>query len=730
MRIADMLNNISRRLRVALESKESQAEEDIEIGDADVSDYSMDDSDSEDVLFEYGDDDPNWSLRAVSPDVPAFLPMQNLSPSVMQRIRHDLHLVLKAGSHPWRICGFEEGATSNIISISTRVDRLGLSEEMREAWDIASSRYIVLLIHYEQRYTTFDDAMGIPAAFLNMRFCLRKSSEKKPSIQQAIAAFSSKSTGTCNRMGSGASEDSGLSHMLMSRSIDDLMNNEFVSLMKLRKQGNVSWTEAKERLRSQLNSGLRTSADLPDTDEDMQSATGQKGCVNQAQLPSPLTVDHLLSDEKEISLPLIATQFALHYLVRCTDYCTICHREMSGVFGAVRPYVCADPLCLHQYMNIGLGPSITHEIINQPNVVDLLISLCYASLAPSTRGCKDKFRIREFPRGLSLKVPNIRKRRPLDYEGRCVEINGGVLIDPVDAGFDWINSTATITGEYSNIGLTEGQWVIVATNSTVVDLLGTGWSSSLHCARIVSVTGNVLQLDVVAERKISDDHPPALFRSSEFTRQNRSSGIIPSHLVLYNKELDDLDTEEKAFSMMTILATLPSVAVMRSYLMSNQDRQLVHWNQMSRAAVDLLRWIIASNRSYIVQVDEYHADPTDATLARPHEKIHGVTGWIQFRFTQGSPEKEILFNEALQSVKDQKEPKTLVAWHGSSVANWHSILRQGLDFNEVTNGRSYGNGIYFARDFTTSYGYTGNYASISSANVRTSCFIYIITVLC
>src|SRR5207253_2869842 len=61
------------------------------------------------------------------------------------------------------------------------------------------------------------------------------------------------------------------------------------------------------------------------------------------------------------------------------------------------PYVCDKPLCLYQYMSLGFGPSIEHEILSQPKVVDLLVSFCYASARQG--GLKD------FPTGLSLMVP-------------------------------------------------------------------------------------------------------------------------------------------------------------------------------------------------------------------------------------------------------------------------------------------------------------------------------------
>jgi ubiquitin-conjugating enzyme E2 Q len=33
---------------------------------------------------------------------------------------------------------------------------------------------------------------------------------------------------------------------------------------------------------------------------------------------------------------------------------------------------------------------------------------------------------------------------------------------------------------------------------------------------------------------------------------------------------------------------------------------------------------------------------------------------------------------------------TLFAWHGSALHNWHSIIREGLHFDQTVNGRAYG----------------------------------------
>ncbi|KAM4059221.1 poly(ADP-ribose) polymerase catalytic domain-containing protein [Hirsutella rhossiliensis] len=56
--------------------------------------------------------------------------------------------------------------------------------------------------------------------------------------------------------------------------------------------------------------------------------------------------------------------------------------------------------------------------------------------------------------------------------------------------------------------------------------------------------------------------------------------------------------------------------------------------------------------------------------------------------------------------KKQEFP-SLFAWHGSSLGNWHSIIRTGLDFETIANGRSYGNGVYMSRHMAVSSGYAG-----------------------
>ena len=168
---------------------------------------------------------------------------------------------------------------------------------------------------------------------------------------------------------------------------------------------------------------------------------------------------------------------------------------------------------------------------------------------------------------------------------------------------------------------------------------------------------------------------------------------------------------------MAVLNCIPSVLEMRRFLQESPGRRLDEWKRMDRSTLSLLDWIIKSKRSYIVQdgmVPGATCAPHGANLAG-QRTISGLgPGWMQFRFQQGCPEKEHRFGLAVRNVKSSREEhsyRSLYGWHGSSIANWHSIVREGLDFQNVVHGRSFGNGVYFSQDWNVSRGYATNTVS-------------------
>ncbi|KAI0431324.1 hypothetical protein F5Y09DRAFT_304974 [Xylaria sp. FL1042] len=717
LRIIDLLRSLGHLLCDSLDStniKEDGDDDNIMMTDVDDDDdddaESLENSDDDDtdVPYDYDDDDDEGGFddhdrfqgtgRGIVRDV------------VLQRIRQDFRAVRNAGFKVGKIYGIDQVAEYGIMAMSVKASKLCLSKETHNAWNLEPSDYLVLLMKCSSEYVSFEDALERPAGQIPLEFRLRRCSKYRPTLTQAIAAFSplaQKSRSELTEEKSASVENSSApgNEFLtfgVGGSIDLLLESDFLSMMKLRKRYNVSWDEAKS-----IQSRFNKSTVWANESIEFSNLEAKSTNVVDTNLP-PILLDDHLSSNGPISLPLVAIQFSLRYLVKCTEYCMICHEKTIGNFEALKPYVCGNPLCLFQYMNIGLGPSIDHEIINQEYVVDLLISFCYASLYNWK-----KPQLREFPLGLDLKVPCVRIPGFMS-SGSVMHIKDyGTLVDPREVEIYWPDTEARITQETraNDPALTTGRWVLIHTHHNPnIDVF--------HYARIEEKNGSIIQLHIASRFPVPVRPAQyAAIQTWDWNEIGRTSG----QLVLCTQPLDELQTnEEKAFSLILLLSALPSVREMRSYLMADQYRQLTRWDRIPSESMKLLRWIIASNRSFIVQLDnppDKDANSSGMEDKRPdrtREKITGVDGWIQFRFAQGSPEKETLFLDALQEVKNPH--RTILAWHGSPIGNWHSIIREGLNFNVTANGRAYGHGVYFSRSFDYSLGYCRNQGLVGPPN--------------
>ena len=188
---------------------------------------------------------------------------------------------------------------------------------------------------------------------------------------------------------------------------------------------------------------------------------------------------------------------------------------------------------------------------------------------------------------------------------------------------------------------------------------------------------------------------------------NLSSMYHEIDFTVYEQNFDDLSDFEKQMSICTLLDTLPSVKEMKDFLLQNDRQQTVlsSWNdRISPAALGILRWIVASNRSCILQVDSL-----DDSTQNPEDRVHGMPGWMQFRFAQGAPDKEQRFITSVRQKASTTKVPTLFAWHGSPLHNWHGIVREGLHFEQIGHGRAYGHGVYHALDVSTSLTYSGSF---------------------
>lgn len=203
----------------------------------------------------------------------------------------------------------------------------------------------------------------------------------------------------------------------------------------------------------------------------------------------------------------------------------------------------------------------------------------------------------------------------------------------------------------------------------------------------------------------NDADVPATATPSAPGPKSASSRLLDFTFFVYNTNFDNLNDNQKRGAIVGQLDLLPSVMEIKEYLTRNRMATLSSWtDRISPAASGILRWIIASNRACIVQVDN-----PDQPEKNRDARLQGMDGWMQFRFAMGAPDKERRFMESVHSTASRLSLNypTLFAWHGSPLANWHSIIREGLHYNYTSHGRAFGHGCYHSLDFNTSYGYSG-----------------------
>ena len=209
-----------------------------------------------------------------------------------------------------------------------------------------------------------------------------------------------------------------------------------------------------------------------------------------------------------------------------------------------------------------------------------------------------------------------------------------------------------------------------------------------------------------ASREESSLQRPRPLVTPQTSSTNLSSPLHEIDFVIYDHNFDEINDFEKQVCICDLLDTLPSVADMKQFLLKSDgpNKPLQKWkDRISPAALGVLRWIIASNRSCIIQIDSLDGNGQPA-----EDRVSGMKGWMQFRFAQGAPDKEQRFIASVQENTSLAKHPTMFAWHGSPLPNWHGIVREGLHFEFSDHGRAYGNGVYHALDVSTSLGYSNS----------------------
>lgn len=704
----------------------------------------IDDPDSDELQQEdYDEDDPGFSDSeedwAADPPLGSSQPTRALvqpkdrksTIALNQRIRRDLQYAKQAGFRVGHLGQLLNNGQDSFVTISCRITKFGISDEALQAWHLDANLYYTVVIRFTSGYRTYSqlaqDDLSYGAHGVHIRVGLSR--KYKINLSEAIDAFSktvdkSKENSKTDEETSDALSE-GLAPFFISRTLNGLMDEKFVTLLQCRDKFAFGWDGAEEYYHDNQGRSVVQSDNLDSKYWEEEEA--------HPSLPKLVTSDHLADLRKtncmtrEASFPLLAMQFALRHLVRCTEYCLVCHCPVRTDFEALKPYVCDRPLCLYQYMALGFGPSIEHEIIAQSHVVDLLVSFCYSS-ASTQRALKT------FPDGMGLNVPSpsLLPGVSLSYGRHNYYDPGQVPAAPTTAISTASSYTARLdmdkmelifAPEDQSRPLRLGSWVCLSTPDNA--------DKKMHC-RVIDALYPVVRLgspiicgggfsveSKQSTTKIQSGLPgagpnatptPAATPPLEYHPRASITSKLPNiEFAVYDQNFDDLTADGKQKTIKMLLDTLPSITEMKEYLLKGRHTSLQSWvDRLSPAALGVLRWIIASNRSCIVQVDNLDGKSNKM----PEERVTGMPEYMQFRFAQGAPDKEQRFISSMRDEKPQMSNSsypTIFAWHGSSLYNWHSIVREGLHFKEVINGRAYGNGVYFSPQAQTSIGYSGAY---------------------
>lgn len=738
IRLASMLASVVRRLDKAILGNAGSQFDSLEHDDGNPMALDSDqgfapgeesDSDpaSDDVSGSWSPKSPmfEWNQSSASQ---ARVGDRSRVPVERARIRSDLRLAKDAGFRVSFHGSLLDGGREGFVTLSIRVNKLGISSEALQAWHMEPEQYFVLLIRYMEGYQSLDSISGTSDSHASNAIALRAvlNDSYKLGIDELKASFAkseSKSTTKSPRTDSAAESIPvrQLGDLFIARPLDELLNHRFLPVLRYRMAMGFPWRGAEEFFND--HQGRNLNNDAPDP---KYWAEDQSDKVT--SLPTIVVTDHLACDVQQKSMPLLAMQFALRHLVRCTEFCLVCHCKVEADFEALKPYVCSKPLCLYQYMSLGFGPSIEHEIITQTRVVDLLVSFCYSSASAQ--------KLRHVPTGMALMVPSPYPPSSLDsslYAGQDPppasirstflkedDVHKRLLQRSIyTAKFDPLTRDMLFSPN-ERPPLQPGSWIVYGPigaaseryHARVTDVLfptvrleegianPRNKSSALLSATSISqgrTSGQATARIPTAPRLATAPPSPPI--------ASRSSPFLEIDFVIYDQNFDELDNGDKLRIICMLLDTLPNVEHMKDYLLARGGSHvpLRSWHdRISPSALGILRWIIASNRSCIVQVDSL-----GDSHRHSEERVYGMPGWMQFRFAQGAPDKEQRFVQSIRKTTSTSQHPTMFAWHGSPLYNWHGIVREGLHFEHADHGRAFGNGVYHALDVSTSLGYSG-----------------------
>uniref|UniRef100_A0A8H7TQA4 PARP catalytic domain-containing protein n=1 Tax=Bionectria ochroleuca TaxID=29856 RepID=A0A8H7TQA4_BIOOC len=679
--VQEVIASIARDLTTFIENPDESQEHSDEFEVADHSSQSDAwDEDDDDEDYEDQDDDA-FGLSAG-------LPPTRQEPEIIiplwqdktDRQRHDLALAIDAGISVAAV-GDRSGQLGEIIAMSINISRLGLTDDIHSIWGLRSSDHIMLLLQFPAGYPSLADFLTLQSHQAVYRARLGKCASIKPSLSSARSALSASQyshkteTNDMHQVLPGEIQPPDADHQVkddkftplhLFNSITTLLNQEFPALLRTRREHGLSWDSAQELLLRRTEGAHVRDANYSGSDAQHIADALEKNQKQQQtpNLPPILAQDHALEDEATFSIPLSMMLFSLRRLIQSSKYCASCHQRVTDGFEGMKPYVCSRPLCMDQYFSSGMAPGIEHDIINSPVVVDLLISFFFSAVST--------LKIREVPKGLGLLTL---------YSEDLISYH-----DDLHAIAYFADRRVQMKTGGTQLRVGERLFLMDASSETGPYATILSYPLSRCLCRVTALDLEGFNFEICAFWK--------------------GSSAMPEHPITHQSLSFPTTSPDDTRSRRD------GVSEMREFLIAKPGRRLSSWEKLDHQTYKLLHWIIVSNQSLIIQDNPGPGQSTDGEA--PSTRLMGMPeNWMQFRFLQGSPEKELTFQQEMKSsfeeqlARREKPFPTIFGWHGSHVGNWHSIIRTTLDHIKIEHGRSFGNGVYLSKDLSTSASYSG-----------------------
>jgi ubiquitin-conjugating enzyme E2 Q len=182
------------------------------------------------------------------------------------------------------------------------------------------------------------------------------------------------------------------------------------------------------------------------------------------------------------------------------------------------------------------------------------------------------------------------------------------------------------------INLRAGDWVALGDEKPAAN-------STLRHFRVLDVFGPIVRLIMASDERpdgtrLSQTLEQADVKEVKNPKDAKGAKDSVNSMVIVHKydcNFDDLTAVWKRAVIVEQLKLLPSISEMAEYLTLHKMNSVSMWsNRISPAGVGIFRWIIASNRACIMQIDKSSEEMGDV-------RINGMGGWMQYRFAMGAP---------------------------------------------------------------------------------------------